>query len=114
MEKNFEISMLLDTYGSLLTERQRQMLQMHFDEDMSLAEIAELTEISRQGVRDALVRGEQQLRQYELALGVLERYNLQNNIILELISLVKTDADKNQLLERLEKLRIITEGTDGI
>ena len=64
MEKHVELGCLLDYYGALLTERQRALLEQHVSEDCSLAEIAEREGISRQGVRDALKRGEEQL--YEL------------------------------------------------
>ena len=62
------LSGLLDTYGLFLTERQRLVLSRHLDEDLSLQEIAEQEGISRQGVHDAIRRGEQQLLSFEAGL----------------------------------------------
>ena len=54
MEKNIEISILLDIYGSLLTDKQFEMLNDYYNNDYSLAEIAENYSITRQAVRDDL------------------------------------------------------------
>ena len=62
--------MLLDCYGSLLTERQRDLLGFYYNDDYSLSEISENTGISRQGVRDAIKRGEAELDRLEDALGI--------------------------------------------
>lgn len=67
--KRFEISALLDTYGALLSDRQRDVLDLYYNGDLSLAEIAEDTGITRQGVRDALKKGEAELMAYEEKLG---------------------------------------------
>ncbi|MBQ3551945.1 MAG: hypothetical protein IJA35_02150 [Clostridia bacterium] len=67
---NIEIGMLLDCYGGLLTERQRQILEQSVYDDCSLAEIAEREGISRQGVRDVIIRGSDQLVHYENVLGI--------------------------------------------
>ena len=65
MQAHVELGMLLSRYGALLTERQRALLSMAVDEDLSLAEIAERAGISRQGVRDAIQRASAQLHAYE-------------------------------------------------
>ena len=56
MAKNLEISFLLDFYGDMLTEKQRDVIEYYYNEDLSLSEIAENQGISRQGVRDAIKR----------------------------------------------------------
>ncbi len=73
MEKHIELGYLLDYYGALLTQRQRALLEQSLLEDCSLAEIAEREGISRQGVRDALKRGEEQLYALERSLGLMKR-----------------------------------------
>lgn len=73
MEKHIELGYLLDYYGALLTQRQRALLEQSLLEDCSLAEIAEREGISRQGVRDALKRGEEQLYAWEQSLGLMKR-----------------------------------------
>ncbi len=71
MEKHVELGYLLDCYGALLTERQRSLIAQSVNEDYSLSEIAEQEGISRQGVRDSIKRGEDQLYELEEKLGIL-------------------------------------------
>ncbi len=73
MKKNLQISELNDIYGALLTEHQRDVLRSYYDFDLSLAEIAENDGISRQAVRDALVKAEELLADFESKLGLLEK-----------------------------------------
>lgn len=73
-DKTYEMTMLLDFYGELLTEKQRECFGMHYNEDLSLAEIGELLGISRQGVRDLIVRAEATLRQVEEKTGLVRRF----------------------------------------
>ena len=65
----FHMSMLFDFYGELLTEKQKELFNLYYNEDMSLTEISEIAGITRQGVRDAIVRAESVLRDTEDALG---------------------------------------------
>ena len=74
MAKNLEISLLLDFYGPSLTEKQRDMTEQYYDEDLSLAEIAQNQGITRQGVRDAIKRAEQQMFAMEEQLGMVRRF----------------------------------------
>ena len=73
-QKNLAYSVLLDFYGPALTEKQRAILTEYYDEDLSLAEIAENFGITRQGVRDAIKRAEQQLLEMEERLGLARRF----------------------------------------
>ena len=66
-------SMLLDFYGELLTEKQRQCFDLHYNEDLSLSEIAEQCGISRQGVWDNIRRVESTLQEYEETTGLVHR-----------------------------------------
>ncbi len=74
MGKDYEIAVLLDFYGDLLTDKQMQALDLYYNEDLSLAEIAEPLGISRQGVRDSIKRGEKQLHDLEETLGLAKRF----------------------------------------
>jgi predicted DNA-binding protein YlxM (UPF0122 family) len=74
MEKNIRISLLLPFYAGFLTEKQRVLMEMHYDDDLSLAEIAEREGITRQGVHDALKRGEEVLEGCEAKLGLFGKY----------------------------------------
>ena len=72
--KKVELAWLGAFYGGLLTEKQRQVLTMHCDEDLSLAEIAQMTGISRQGVHEQLTRASQRLQELEETLGMAARF----------------------------------------
>lgn len=74
MAKNLEISYLLDFYGDVLTEKQRDVMEQYYNDDLSLAEIAENFGITRQGVRDAIKRGEGILLRLEQKVGFAGRY----------------------------------------
>ena len=75
-EKNLNIGYLLDFYGVLLSERKRSVMEMYYNEDFSLAEVAEQIGISRQGVRDIIKKSEDELLFYEEKLGLAKK--LQN------------------------------------
>ena len=74
MPKNLEISLLLDFYGEMLTEKQREVVEMYYDHDLSLSEIAQHCAITRQGVRDSIKRAENQLLEFEEKLGLFRRF----------------------------------------
>lgn len=74
MAKNLNISVLLDFYGEMLTEKQREVVELYYNEDLSLAEIAEHSGITRQGVRDSIKRAENQLLDCESKLGLQARF----------------------------------------
>lgn len=73
IEKNIRVNKLLDLYGSLLTEKQRDMLTEYYANDYSLAEISEIKGISRQGVLDSIRQGTDALERYEFALGLYSK-----------------------------------------
>lgn len=72
MERHVEICEKLHKYGAFLTEKQREFMQMHYYDDLSLAEIAENTGVSRQAVHDAIRRGETKLDLWEYRTRVME------------------------------------------
>lgn len=69
-EKDLRIGVLLDFYGDILAARKREILEMYYNEDFSLAEIAQLIGISRQGVRDLIKKASADLLFYEEKLGL--------------------------------------------
>ena len=75
MSKNLEMSYLLDFYGNVLTDKQREMMQQYYNMDLSLSEIADNFGITRQGVRDSIKRGEGVLVQLEEQVGFAEKYH---------------------------------------
>jgi len=75
------MTMLFDFYGELLTERQREFFDLYYNEDLSLSEIAENSGISRQGVRDVIVRAEAVMQEVEDKTGLIRRfYQMQQHI----------------------------------
>jgi predicted DNA-binding protein YlxM (UPF0122 family) len=72
--KNLEISLLLDFYGEMLTEKQRDVVELYYNADLSLAEIAAHSQITRQGVRDSIKRAEGVLLDLEARLGLAKRF----------------------------------------
>lgn len=73
-EKNLEIGYLLDFYGEILPERRRDVMELYYNDDLSLSEIAEQMGVTRQAVRDSIKKTEQELFFYEEKLGLRRRF----------------------------------------
>ncbi|WP_027634195.1 putative DNA-binding protein [Clostridium hydrogeniformans] len=100
MEKRVEISLLMDFYGELLTDKQKSIMMLYYNEDLSLKEISELNETSRQAIHDLIKRCYKQLLSYEEKLGLLEKSLSQEKakeeILKELNSLDHQIVDEKQ------------------
>lgn len=70
----YRMALLFDFYGDMLTARQKEFYDLYYNEDLSLAEIAENYNITRQGVRDVIVRGEGILTEMEEKTGIVRRF----------------------------------------
>lgn len=81
LEKGVNISLLLDSYGPLLTERQREIVSMYRNDDLSLGEISELTGITRQGVSECIRKAEAALISYEEKLGLQKTYEARKALL---------------------------------
>ena len=109
MEKNVKISILCDLYGKLLTEKQFEFLNDYYNNDLSLSEIAENNQITRQAVRDIIKKGEKKLFEYEEKLLFMKRMLNQEktiqHILLELTKIEKDSSDKKvaNILETIKK-----------
>ena len=101
-------SLLLDFYGELLTEKQREYCDLHWNEDYSLTEIAQLGGLTRQGVWDILRRAEAALQGYEEKTGLVRRFLERRDEIAaireELNGLLPDNERSRDILARLEGL----------
>lgn len=92
LEKVSRMALLKDFYGPLLTERQQEVLALHYEQDMSYAEIGAELGISRQGVYDLAHRGERLLESYEAKLGLAERFTRHRQELLKLQRLLEVET----------------------
>lgn len=98
MAKNLEISLLLDFYGEMLTEKQRDVVELYYNEDLSLAEIAAHSNITRQGVRDSIKRAEGILLDLEQRLGLAQRFRYIQSGLDEIARCARTVRTSGALL----------------
>lgn len=92
MGKDLKISLLLDFYGQMLTDKQREVVELYYNEDLSLAEIAGHSGITRQGVRDSIKRAECQLTDCEEKLGLMARFH-------------EIQAGLNEIIQQAEEIQ---------
>lgn len=112
MSKDLSIGLLLDFYGQLLTKKQQDMLDLYYNEDLSLGEIAEHSDITRQGVRDSIKRGENRLNEYEQTLGLVQRFadvSEQSAEISEILQTIDFSLLDDDVKNKLEKIQEISE-----
>ena len=103
-EKNLEIGYLLDFYGDVLSERKRTVLDYYYNDDLSLAEIAEEIGISRQGVRELIKKAGEELMFYEEKLGLAKRFQLVEAQTAGLLSLMEQKGVAGDVREAAKKL----------
>lgn len=109
MEDRVEISLLMDFYGPLLTEKQRSIMELYYNEDLSLAEIAELNNTSRQAIHDLIKRCYKQFLAYESKLNLLQKYFEKEKKIIDLLEKINekyslSNEDYKIYKEALENL----------
>ena len=109
VEKNVEISILNEIYGKLLTKKQKEIINDYYNNDLSLSEIAENQNITRQAIRDILKKGENKLLEYEQKLGFMKRMLNQEKkiekVLSELTKIQNTYSDEQIaiVLENIKK-----------
>ena len=100
-DKDLRISVLLDHYGAMLTDKQREVIDLYYNDDLSLAEIAEQEGITRHGVRDNIKRGEAQLLEMEQKLHAARRFERLAALVSEadetLAAIEKDYADRRRV-----------------
>lgn len=91
----YELTLLYDFYGQLLTEKQIEVFDLHYNNDYSLSEIAEELNISRQGVYDAIKRAREVLNDLESKLGLVRKFMLQKEKAEEAMKCIDLINKKN-------------------
>ncbi|WP_291965721.1 YlxM family DNA-binding protein [Caloramator sp.] len=104
MDRLSYIVLLLDFYRNLLTQKQRDIMSRHFEEDMSLAEIAEEYGISRQAVHDIIKRSEKALLDYEEELGLVDRFLKQKQELIKIKNLLSKYQEYDDIKKSLDIL----------
>lgn len=108
MDELAAISLLLDFYGQLITKRQFEILDLHYNNDYSLGEIAEQMNISRQGVYDNIKKGKAALNRLEEKLGLKGRFSEKRNKakeILDLLDSMNSDVLSGQDAQKLKEAK---------
>lgn len=113
-EKDLEIGLLLDFYGELLSDSRREAAELYYNEDLSLAEIAEGVGITRQGVRDSITKAKAQLTEYEKKLGLAAKFREIEKTMTDIIPRLEvlrdsSDAEKSRELDDIiNKVKTVT------
>lgn len=112
MDDILQLTLLYDFYGELLTEKQKQVYELHYQNDLSLSEIGEELSISRQAVRDQLKRTEKILQDYEEKLQLVSRFQAQKKAVQEMKHIMESMEKKNSdaaVVKALSKMKKIAD-----
>ncbi|MBC7087347.1 MAG: hypothetical protein H5T96_02525 [Tissierellales bacterium] len=110
MDKLIKISILFDFYGKLLSKKQYDVIDMYYNNDLSLSEVAQEMDTSRQAVFDTLKRAEEKLIEYENILGLAEKfYNTENSIkdiekLVKEIMAIGSELNNSKILELAQNI----------
>ena len=102
----FKISTLRAYYGGLLTDKQNKMIELHYDDDMSYGEIAEMFQVSRNAVLDSITKGVKHLEEYESVLKLVEKETKIDLMLDELISSMEDD----KVISKVKEIKKVLEG----
>lgn len=105
LEKTTRMNFLFDFYQALLTDKQRSYMQMYYLDDLSLGEIAESYEISRQAVYDNIRRTEAMLEEYEEKLQLFTKFKNRQQIVTELTKAIEQNATHEEMIRYVEQLK---------
>lgn len=110
-----QVSLLYDFYGQLLTKRQQQVMELYYEENFSLSEIAAEFSISRQGVHDTLKNAEKALRNYEEKLGLVEKLQKSRQVIRQIdkeLDAAVCRSPDSDLAETLRNIKSVIDKLD--
>ena len=110
----YRMALLYDFYGDMLTDRQKEFYDLYYNEDLSLSEIAENYGISRQGVRDVIVRAEATLTELEDKTGIIRRFHVMQDELRGLLADVDAIAQRNAAQYRDDEIEALTERISSV
>ena len=102
----FKISTLRAYYGGLLTDKQNKMIELHYDEDMSYGEIAEMFDVTRNAVLDSITKGVKHLEEYENVLKLVDKETKIDHMLDDLISSI----DDGRVVDQVKEIKKVLEG----
>ena len=105
--ENLRLGLLNETYGKLLTEKQKALVEEYYDLDCSLAELSEEWGITRQAVRDSIKKSEEALNFFEDTLKILEKREQVNQLLSEAHDVLKND--NTEVIKLLDKIAVVLE-----
>ena len=103
-EKNLNIGYLLDFYGDVLSERKRNVMDMYYNEDMSLSEIAESLNITRQGARDLIKKAEEEIYFLEEKLSLAQKMSALRHHADNMVCIANSTEIPQNLKEEIEAI----------
>lgn len=102
MEEKIRISILLEIYGNLLTEKQKEYMDCYYNQDLSLSEIADNENITRQAVNTILIKSKKKLEEYEEKMQILEKEkNIKEQI--EQLEILDLDSRQNKIIQKIKE-----------
>ena len=104
LEKKTGISLLLDFYAPMLSDRQAEIMQLYYGDDLSLSEVSEITGITRQGVRDAVKKSEAILDDCEKRLGLYKKYQSARKELEKITGALRKAGVESEIISRIEEL----------
>lgn len=110
----YRMALLFDFYGDTLTDRQKEFYDLYYNEDLSLSEIAENYGISRQGVRDVIVRAEAALTELEDKTGIIRRFHVMQDQLKGVQADIDAIAARNAQLYQDNELEALTTRIGGV
>lgn len=105
MSKDLKNTMLLDVYGPLLTEKQRETLELYYNEDLSLGEISEVTGTTRQAVMKCIKTSEIRLSELERDMGLVERFGVLKAELEELEEIINKKIDSSEITDKINEIK---------